>query len=546
MEDILSIPFKDKKKNFIKKILKKRVSFFVLISLLFFPLCFAFGAEADHLIITEIQIAGDETANDFIEIYNPTDSEIDISKFQIRKKTEKAKEGNNESDPIIEFSEGTKVNSKDYFLWANSENGYANLINADISSEKKLSSDNSIALLDNSGTKIAERKIIDAVGWGGGNANSFFEGSLFSQGINKNKSLERKRINGIYKDTNNNDIDFEINENSSPTSSDQSKTKNISAPISADAGGDVISLEGEEIAFDASNSTGDIKEYFWNFGDGTTGSGKTISHKYNFPGEYFISLKVSNEENESSVLIKITIFSSSIFISEFLPNPEGGDSGKEWAEIVNESKQIQNISGWGISDSGEKSDFTFSEGSYISPQGFLYLSSSLTKISLSNNGGSFFLFYPSGDICQEIKYGKISENWSVARKNKEYFYTENLTPGMINIVSGKTEEKKKNSSSVSPKSSFESGEILEGEVKETQSLKTPTRKLLAENLLAEANKNQNMLAFAGLSVGTFAGFFGFGLVRLRKKIKDGKWQAGSKQLAKPEKEIIEVEIENSV
>jgi len=39
-------------------------------------------------------------------------------------------------------------------------------------------------------------------------------------------------------------------------------------------------FKGDTVYFDASESTGDIVSYEWDFGDGTTGRGKTISHTY--------------------------------------------------------------------------------------------------------------------------------------------------------------------------------------------------------------------------------------------------------------------------
>ncbi|MDD5502028.1 MAG: PKD domain-containing protein [Candidatus Thermoplasmatota archaeon] len=58
-----------------------------------------------------------------------------------------------------------------------------------------------------------------------------------------------------------------------------------SAPSMA-AGGD------EPITFDASNSTGSIVSYSWDFGDGETGSGKVIDHSYANPGYYIVNLTV--------------------------------------------------------------------------------------------------------------------------------------------------------------------------------------------------------------------------------------------------------------
>jgi len=491
--------------------------FFILF--LFSPLNFAFGEEINHLIITEVQITGESAYNDFIEIYNPTDSEIDISGYKLKKRNSKGNESS-----IRVFPEGSKIGPKSYFLWANSKEGYADSIKADLQSTATLAKDNSIALFD------PEDTIIDALAWGD-SQNPFVEGSPFPQNPGKNQSLERKCLEGTYQDKNNNANDFKINENPSPTGSSHSGGASLS--LSADAGSDVISLVGKEITFDGSGSTGEIKEYVWNFGDGTTAKGKIVTHSYNFPGEYYVSLKVSNDETESTDLIKVTIFSSSIFISEFLPNPEGEDSGKEWIEIVNTSERIEDISHWGISTDREKIGFVFPEGSYISPKGFLLLLSSVTNISLPNNGGSVFLFYPSGDIAQEIKYEKPEEGYSIARKEKDYFYTSTLTPAMANIISGETKEKEQSASVSSQTQSQKSSEKITKEKKEVKKPTSP-RKFLTKNLLAEAKANKELLTLSALGVSIFSGFLGLGLVKLRRRIK-GR--------ANKEKETMEIEIE---
>jgi hypothetical protein len=57
-----------------------------------------------------------------------------------------------------------------------------------------------------------------------------------------------------------------------------------------------------EVLFDASKSTdpdGRIIDYEWNFGDGTTGSGATISHTYSSPGSYPIELTIHDNRGDS-------------------------------------------------------------------------------------------------------------------------------------------------------------------------------------------------------------------------------------------------------
>ncbi|HEU67881.1 MAG TPA: PKD domain-containing protein [Candidatus Acetothermia bacterium] len=46
------------------------------------------------------------------------------------------------------------------------------------------------------------------------------------------------------------------------------------------------------VAFDASRSQGDIAEYLWAFGDGTTGTGHSLTHTYEKRGTYTVYLTV--------------------------------------------------------------------------------------------------------------------------------------------------------------------------------------------------------------------------------------------------------------
>ena len=58
--------------------------------------------------------------------------------------------------------------------------------------------------------------------------------------------------------------------------------------------------------FDASGSTdnGSIADYAWNFGDGSTGSGVTVSHTYTAAGTYQVRLVVTDDGGERAGLMK--------------------------------------------------------------------------------------------------------------------------------------------------------------------------------------------------------------------------------------------------
>lgn len=81
-------------------------------------------------------------------------------------------------------------------------------------------------------------------------------------------------------------------------SSEDQMIVNIIAAPAAEFTGPQQGCAGEVISFDAEKSTsmGDkITAYQWNFGDGTTGSGKNIEHAYTMPGDYQVTLDIATD-----------------------------------------------------------------------------------------------------------------------------------------------------------------------------------------------------------------------------------------------------------
>lgn len=74
----------------------------------------------------------------------------------------------------------------------------------------------------------------------------------------------------------------------------------VSAKPVASFAGPPNGKTGEQLAFDATASTDDgkIVSYYWEFGDGTTGSGKKLSHAWSSPGTYEITLWVTDDTGQ--------------------------------------------------------------------------------------------------------------------------------------------------------------------------------------------------------------------------------------------------------
>jgi PKD repeat protein len=69
----------------------------------------------------------------------------------------------------------------------------------------------------------------------------------------------------------------------------------------ANAGSDQTVNVGTPVTFDASASTDNVSivSYEWNFGDGTTGTGKTTTHAYTNLGAYTVTLTVKDAANNT-------------------------------------------------------------------------------------------------------------------------------------------------------------------------------------------------------------------------------------------------------
>lgn len=158
---------------------------------------FATGVLA-HVVIAAVQIAGASTTNDFVKIYNPETSAIDLSGWKLHKKSSTGADYS-----LKEMPAGSSVPAGGIFTWANSANGFSTVTGADVSSTETLSADNSVALFDASGA------MVDAVAWGTG-AGQYAEGAAYPDDPAANQVLTRIFQNGTIVDTDNNATDFVI------------------------------------------------------------------------------------------------------------------------------------------------------------------------------------------------------------------------------------------------------------------------------------------------------------------------------------------------
>ena len=283
------------------------------------------------------------------------------------------------------------------------------------------------------------------------------------------------------------ELDEETNETITSTESTSSVPNR---PPMAEAGTDIVALVNQEISFDASNSLdldNDKLIFFWNFGDGATDTEKISNHIYLYPGQYIVSLLISDGEFSDLDIITVNIYSQSIIISEF---------SNEWIEIFNQSDQVANLTNWQLKNQkASSSPFLFPANSLMAPNQFLVLRQEITKIELDNDSDQIQLIYPDGSIGAEVSYlSEDKEIFCIAFDNESYFWTKIPTPGSANIISRGIKNQKETFSSNNPepdiKQTQEIPEVLATNLTENQNFDTQEISTTSiNNLLKEIPKN---------------------------------------------------------
>ena len=358
------------------------------------------------LLISKIQITGGtgKTANDFVSIYNKSTSTIDLNGFRLVKRT---KIGTTDTT-LKSWTSPTLINPGSYYTWANSTDGFADLIHADTSSTQTIADDNGVAIRNTDGT------IIDSVGWGQA-ANIFVETSPYPTNPAANEILTR--INN--QDTNNNSLDFNIPSNTPPPPPPP-------PPPTQTCGNSII--ETPETCDD-----GNI---------------------------------LDNDGCSSTCQIEIYLSKpSDVVINEFVSDPPTGS--EEWVELYLTIDKNIDVTNWTIEDnSGTKTTLA---GILSKDNRFLVIDK--PKGALNNAGDAIILKTPDGIVIDRVSYGDFDDGnladnapettdpFSIARTVdgldtnndlSDFSITESVTKGSPNVITAPVTESDEENSTTSP------------------------------------------------------------------------------------------------
>ncbi|NMB92453.1 MAG: hypothetical protein GYA31_02420 [Parcubacteria group bacterium] len=163
------------------------------------------------VLITEIQVSGfnsDQTSNvynEFIELYNPNDFEVDLTNWYLQKKTSQSEDFS--SLVPASLLENRIIAPRDYFLITHASSSYSSI--TDVLITNYTITDNNTIILKN-----PNREIVDKIGYGEASdcETNCVAGPLMGQ------SIQRKYEDNNFLDTDNNFNDFEIQDCPSPKS----------------------------------------------------------------------------------------------------------------------------------------------------------------------------------------------------------------------------------------------------------------------------------------------------------------------------------------
>lgn len=305
--------------------------------------CFSVQAQTDHLVISEVQITGGtgKTKNDFIEIYNPTESAVDLDGMRLVKRT---KSGTSDTT-IKSWTAQTLVPAQGYYLWANSS--YTDLT-PNTATSGYVSNNNGIALRQGSEDS---GEIIHALAWGSAE-NVFAAINLFSENPGANQSIERQG-DGWFLQTN-------PNPETTPYSPEEQPEEIVEESIQA---GDIVINEFVPNPTDGIewielyNTTGvaiDLAECaIW---DGTNKSIKSLSGSIGAQGFFVVELSSARLNNSGDIIIFKG--SDGIVIDQVTYGNWDGDNNAPASKQAGQSIARQSN---GLDTDNDKQDFVLSD-----------------------------------------------------------------------------------------------------------------------------------------------------------------------------------------
>lgn len=169
----------------------------------------ASAAPANHIVISEIQVAGVTADDEFVELYNPTNQSVDLSGWRLKRESSSASSSSN----LVSSMSGT-IPSHGYFLIAFPVS-YTGSVTPDLTysaTSSAIAPNNTVLLYSNAGTSL-----VDKVGMGTASDKETADAVEPPTSGSIQRKIDDTGGHGL--DTDNNSLDFEVIEVSTPRNS---------------------------------------------------------------------------------------------------------------------------------------------------------------------------------------------------------------------------------------------------------------------------------------------------------------------------------------
>ncbi len=389
---------------------------------------FAIPVEYDDVLIVEMQTGSPESASqEFVELYNPNDSEIDITGWLLQYKSATGENWSTKSElsGVIEPRGRYLVSTVDYL----------DTEALDTMSSGLAKTAGHIRLLEPTLEEDGEDVIHDVLGWGL-TADSA-EGELPTVAPEAGQSLKRLvDEDGYFIDTDVNVDDFETSELPTPVSDEEPAEEVVDVP--------------EEDVFDEDT---EVTE--------ETDPEEVVEEPADETNEE--QGEVAGIVSEPKVYAKVQI--TELFIDPSSPKTDADD---EFIELFNPNKESVQLEGYVIQTGNTFSRSFTIPTLVIHPGQYLALYSIDTGIPLSNAGSQARILDPNGnEVYKTSPYEKAKSDNAWALVAGKWQWTSNPTPAAPNVIivpastsrkkSSKNSSKSRKSSSRSSNSSSSSG-----------------------------------------------------------------------------------------
>jgi hypothetical protein len=150
----------------------------------------------------------------------------------------------------------------------------------------------------------------------------------------------------------------------------------------------------------------------WDFGDDHRSYKWETRHKYEETGTYYGSLRIQDESEEITKDFTVTVKKypkHDIVITKIVPNPAGKDTGNEYIVIKNKEDEKINLKNWSIATGSTKKTLTnhpIYDDLTIKPGKTKIITKDHAAISLPNKTGVIEIRRPNGSVSDKIKYGE--------------------------------------------------------------------------------------------------------------------------------------------